>query len=324
MAETLIQYSQMVEDLAHQGIVEIFVQNSAVIPDLHFIDLQGSLDYQFNAEASLGGVGSRNLNQDYPDAAKTTGTATPVKEGTVILGGEVMTDRQLLATRQTRIAQKTKAAANYFTRLFFEGDSAAGEFDGLRKRCTNARLRYADGAGTAGGILDLDVLMDMTELVPGDDAMKRLYMSYKMRILLGAIARAQASTRVEYAQFGNQIIPVAFNGIKIVKAGEDENRNFILDFNEKVGNPQAGGSSVTASIYCVGLGGNVDGENLQGLARRVGGKIFEIDPQGVRGTQDITLVEGRMGLATHHDRCIQRYAGILQGISLPAAPGGGD
>jgi hypothetical protein len=311
-----------------RGVVEVFTANSQVLSELRFIDLKEAVVYEFMAEASLGGVGTRALNADYASAQQTSGKDKPIREGCVILGGGVLTDRQMLAMKANRIAKKAKAAACHFSKLFFAGDSTVvgTDFDGLAARCkakdsSGVNLtRYAvgtancgtSGQDTNGGLLDLDVLTKMILRVPGPASQKRLYMGVNMQVRLGAIIRAQAATRIMVVDWAGNLTPAAYDGVKIVDSGEDETRQYILDFNETRGSA----TTSTASIFCAALGGQIDGEMVQGIARTVsptgvGNTIFEVENQGIRGTQDIALVEGRLGLAVHHDRCIQRYAGIL-------------
>lgn len=307
MAEKLTQYAAMVPDLALQGVVEIFAKSSPVLDELYFIDLADKLGYEFNLEASLGGIGTRALNQEYADAAKTSGANKPIKEGTAIVGGEVLTDRQLLATRATRIAQKAKAAGLYFTKLFFNGNLSTDpkSFDGLGRRVVSPHY-----AGDNGGVMDPDVISEMVARIPGDNSMKRLWMGWQMRLLLGKFLRKNAATIIAPIEWSGQLTPASYDGVRIVDPGDDETRATILDFTETRGT-----SAVTGSIYAGCLGGNLDGECIQGIASRPNGKLFDMDAQGIRGTQDHTLVEGRMGLAVHNDRCLQRYAGILNSLT---------
>lgn len=308
MAEQLIQYAAMVPDLKRQGVVELFAAENAILEELFFINLGEAMGYEYNVEASLGGVGFRALNGEYDGAAKTSGTVNPIKEGTAILGGEVNTDRQMLATRPNQIAQKVKAAGRYFAKQFIDGDTSvdARGYDGLNRRLQNANVR---AAGVNGGTLDLDVLNALMARVPGKPSEKRLVMGELMRLLLEAICRLQAATRIDYRDWGEDMQLPRYRGVPILDPGEDESRNAILAFDETRGN-----SKVTGSIYCARFGTQVDGEYVQGIARKATAGIFETEDQGVRGTQQKDLIEGRVGLVLHHDRSAVRYKGILNAL----------
>ena len=54
MAELISQYVQQVKDLELQGVIELFLNNSPIVGDLHFIDLGGALVYEWKAETGLG------------------------------------------------------------------------------------------------------------------------------------------------------------------------------------------------------------------------------------------------------------------------------
>ncbi|HUX17294.1 MAG TPA: hypothetical protein VMW52_12535 [Phycisphaerae bacterium] len=313
MASTLVDYVAMVPNLKHQGVVEIFVGESALIRAMNFIDLAERMHYDYNREASLGGVAFRAVGEEYSGSALGVGVVNPATEGTVIMGGMVPLDRQFAGNQSykaSKIAMKVKAASRFFTRMFFDGNTTTDpkQFDGLNKRLTGPNVVYA---GANGDYIDLEVLSERIDRVPGEASQKRLLMSAAMRRTLGANIRAHGATGMTMAEWEGELKPKAYDDVPILIVGEDEDGNEILAFDET-----RGSSHVTGSIYCVRFGGSVDEEMLQGLARKAAELgLFEVEDQGRVGTQDKTLVEGRVGLCLFHPRCAVRYAGIKEGVS---------
>lgn len=307
-AAPLTDYAAMQPDLTRRGVVEAFVEDVPLLRELRWIDLGLAMGYQYNREASLGGIGFRALNGSYADAAKTVGIVNQIFEGTAIMGGEVSVDRQMgkdPAYTAGKIAMKVKAAARFFLRQFFDGSQIVDgtSFDGLNRRITGDNLVYG---GTDGGVLSLDVLSALIDRVPGEAGQKRLLMGSAMRRRLGAMIRASGATVIAMAEWEGELKPKAFDGVPILLIGEDETGAEVLPFDE-----DRGTSHVTGSIYPVRLGASTDGEYLQGIARRAREwGVFEVERRGDTATQDNTVVEGRVGLTAHHPRCACRYAGI--------------
>jgi hypothetical protein len=311
MAETLLQYAMLFPNQVQRGIVELFAAENPLVAAMRFVNVGEAMGYEHNREADLGGVGARAVNEEFPDAAKTSGTGVKVVEGTAVVGGEIFTDIQLLASRPTRIAQKVKALSGYLGRLIVKGDTLtnAKEMDGLYKRTATAdqtdaaRTRYV---AANGGVCDLDVLSRMILQVPGSPSQKNLIMGVDMQVRLGSVIRKQGGTRISMTEWASQIMPAKYDGVTILDPGEDETRTLIMQFNETRGT-----SAVTGSILCVRFGGQVDGEHLQGLAKVLpNNRLFDVRMQGERGAADQVHLEGRLGIGVFHDRCIQRYAGI--------------
>jgi hypothetical protein len=318
MAETLQQYALLAPDKKRSGVVEIFATAVAMLAALRFMDVGDALGYQYNQEASLGGIGFRSLNGDYAAGAKTTGVVNPVTETLAIMGGTVGTDRQFAANpayKAGRIAMKAKAASRYFLKMFFDGDALTipGSFDGLNKRLTGENVVYA---GENGGVLDLDVLSALIDRVPGEGGQKRLLMGAAMRRRLGAQIRAAGGTWINVTDWAGPLKPKAFDEVPIIIIGEDEAGVEILGFDEARGT-HTGETATTGSIYCVRFG-ETDEEYLVGLARQAAQGVFEVEDQGTQGAINNTLVEGKFGLALHHPKCAVRYAGILDEAAAPA------
>lgn len=314
MAETLLQYAAMTPDLTRRGVVETFARENPLLDEvLRFQDVGDAMAYKYNQEASLGGIGFRGLNGDYAAAAKTTGVVNPMIETLAIMGGLAPYDRQFAANtayKANKVAMKAKAAARAFVRNFFDGNSLTDPngFDGLNRRLTGANVVWG---GDNGAALDIDVVSEIIDFVPGEAGQKVLLMGAAMRRLLGRAIRAAGGTIISLTEWAGPLKPKAYDGVRIVVPGEDETGAEILAFDETRGN-----SNVTGSLYCARPGEN-DEEYLVGLARAAAGGVFEVEDQGVRGTTGQTLVEGRVGLALHHPKCAIRYGGITN--ALPAA-----
>ncbi len=311
MAETLLQYAAMVPNKKRRGVVEAFAKENPILEVMRFQDIGDAKSYEYDVEAALGGIGFRALNGDYDDSAKTTGVVNPVVESTAIMGGEVNIDRDLAKNatyKGSKTSMKAKAAAKFFCRQFFDGNRSTEPrgFEGLNRRLTGPNLTLA---GTNGGLLDLDVLSACIDFVPGEAAQKRLIMGDAMRRLLGAMIRAQGATQVQMTEWEGSIKPKAFDGVPILDPSEDESGNKILAFDETCGT-----SSVTGSIYVVRFGQD-DEEYVVGLARKATEGVFEVEDQGVAGTTNKVLVEGRVGMALHHPKCADRYTGILNALA---------
>jgi hypothetical protein len=313
MAELLSQYAAQVGDKVRRGVIEVFAAENPLLSVLRFQDLGDQIIYEYNREASLGGVGFRALNGEYSAAAKGVGIVNPIREVTAILGGEVPVDRQLYGNttiRANKTAMKAKAAARFYVKNFLKGDLADDPkgFIGLYERMIGANIAYAGDNGGSLVLLDLDAIIDR---VIGENAQKMLVMCAAMRRLLGAIVRAAGATQMSMAEWAGPTQLKSYNGCRIIDPSEDETGTDIMGFNEARGN-----SNVTGSIVCFRPGVN-DEEHVVGLAKAAASGFIEVEEQGVRGTTGTVLVEGRAGMAVHHPRSAARYAGILN--AMPAA-----
>lgn len=314
MADTLNQYALTIQNKKRQGIVKIFATASVILTYLFFIDLGDSMGYEYSKETALPGIGVRALNEEYGASAKTEGAIVPCKEGTCICGGEVTTDRQMLSRKPARVSSKVRAAALYFDKMFFDGDTATDpkSIDGINKRLGTGTQTIL--AGENGDYLDLDNLDLLIDMVVGSDDRKVLMMSKAMRRTLAQAIRAAGQTRMSLTDWAGDMRPKSYNGIKIEIIGEDHTGTEILDFDETCGD-----SDVTGSIYCMSFGQSEDEDRIQGIMRippNNAGSPFEVEDQGVRGTQDLALVEGRFGLVMFHGKSAARYYGILEGVEV--------
>lgn len=313
MADTLNQYALEIPNKKRQGVVKIFGTVSVILTFLHFIDLGDSIGYEYTKETKLPGIGVRALNENYGASAKTEGAVVPCVEGTCICGGEVTTDRQLLKRKPSRVAAKVRAAALFFDKLFFDGDTKTNpkEIDGLNKRLGTGSQTIK--AGTNGDYLDLVNLIKLIDMVIGSEEEKVLLMSAAMRRTLAATLLANSATKMSLSDWTDSLKSKGFSGVKIAIIGEDHEGNEILGFDETCGTYTTAGS-----IYCVNFGRTDDEDRLQGIMRvppNNDGSPFEVEDQGVRNSQDLTLVEGQFGLAMFHGKSAARYYGIKEGVA---------
>jgi hypothetical protein len=306
MAENLLQYAAMTPNLAARGVVETFVREHPLFDSLRFMDIGEQFNWPYNREASLGGVGFRAINGDYDAAAKTSGVINPMVETTSPLGGVVTVDRlkDTPAYRAARVQGKAKAAARFYARNFIKGAKSSDPrgFDGLYTRIAAANITYA---GTNGGQLVLKALDDLLASIPGRNSEKVLIMGDLMVTTLGATLRAEGATTIGLAEWQGMHTPLAYNGARIIPAGDDESGSQILAFNETRGNSQVTGSIIVARM------GEADEEWVQGIARRAASGVFEVEDHGVRGVSREILVEGLAGVGVFHGKAAYRYAGIL-------------
>ena len=306
MADTLTQYAMAVPNKKRAAVVKIFATASVIAQYLNFIDIGDAMGYEYSKEGALPGIGFRSLNGSY---SHTEGdyAVNPLVEGTSIMGGLVQTDRQMLGRKGSRVNKKVQAAGLYFDRMFFDGDSEtdAKQFDGINKRLgTGAQVITM---GTNGAQLTLANLSKMIDRVIGADSDKKLLMSAAMRRTLGNTIIAAGATTMSLTEWQGPLKPKSYDGIEIVVVGEDETGTEILGFDETCGT-----SAVTGSIYCFAFGRTEDEDRLQGICKAAAEGFLEVEEQGVRGTSDQTLVEGRVGLAMFHGRSVARLRGILE------------
>lgn len=296
MAFTLAEYAKMSQDELRRAVIETFAKSSAVLDSLRFSDIEGSA-LQYNIEKALPGIGFRGINEAY---SESTGILNPAVEKLKIIGGDLDTDLFLIKTMgedrwATDVKMKIKAAALYFTRMFFDGDESVDprQFDGLNKRLTGSQVI---SAGTNGAELTenmLDQLIDAVEGGPTD-----LYMSKKMRRQLNNLAKANQLLKTTVDQWGRPIETYAGIPIRIIE--RDNLDNEILDFDETQGS-----SNQTGSIYAV--------RNEEGYLEAIQSgpldtrKFDELEQKPAKRVR----IEWYVGIAIFHPRAVARLKGIL-------------
>ena len=298
MAFTLIEYAKTTENPRVSAVVEEFARTSVVLELLPFKEVIGSA-FTYAKEERLPGIAFRELNAAYDES---TGVINPQTEHMKIMGGDADTDKALLKweknpgeRRASDVMMKAKAAALYFTKIFFDGDesSAATQFDGLNIRLTGDQLIYG---GTDGGDLTLNFMHRIMDAVKGTPDV--LFMGKKFRRQLDNLAESSTIISTEFDAFGRRV--EMFDGVRIGIVEEDNDDNTILDFDETRGN-----SDVTASMYPVRFGVDefVCGVQTEALEVVDLGELQEKSCFRFR-------IEWLMTIAIFHSKSAARLAGI--------------
>lgn len=318
MAVTLAQAALLSQNDLQRGVIETFVQESAVLDRLPLMTIEGNA-YAYNKEASLPGVAFRSVNEAYTES---TGTVVQTTESLVILGGDADVDTFIQKTRsnlndqraiQTRL--KVKAASYKFQDAFFNGDVATDPkgFDGLKKRLTGGQVIDAGvnglpivGSSNADIFAFMDKLDELIAAVPGITAENgAIYAPRALRSkILSAGRRVGGTDTVREDLTGKRI--ATWNGIPLLDPGDNLAGAQILANNETQGS-----SNVAGSIYAVRFGedetdGAVTGLTNGGIDVR---DLGEVDDKPAYRTR----IEFFCGLATFGGKAAARLRGVLNG-----------
>jgi len=299
VAHSLVEYAKTSQDELRRAVIEIFAKSSPVLDSLRFTDIQGGA-LQYNVEKALPGIGFRGINEAY---SESTGLLNPAVEKLKIIGGDMDTDKFLVKTmgearRTADVKMKLKAAALYFTKIFFDGDESSDprQIDGLNRRLTGSQVIVA---GTNGAQLTenmMDRLIDAVDGGPTD-----LYMGKKMRRQLNNLAKSSTLLKAEVDQWGRPIETYAGIPIRIIE--RDNLDAEILDFDETQGT-----SNNTGSIYAV--------RNEEGYLEGIQSAPIEAYDLGELETKPAyrIRVEWYVGIALFHPRAAARLKGILAAV----------
>lgn len=318
MAVTLAQAALLSQNDLQRGVIETFVQESAVLDRLPLMTIQGNA-YAYNKEATLPGVAFRSVNEAYTES---TGTVVQATESLVILGGDADVDTFIQKTRsdlndqraiQTRL--KVKAASYKFQDTFFNGDVTvdAKGFDGLKKRLTGAQVIDAGTNGipiVGNGGTDVhaffDKLDELIASVPGITPENgALYAPRGLRAkILSAGRRIGGADIIQEDLTGKRI--ATWNGIPLLDPGDNLAGAQILAQTETQGS-----SNVAGSIYAVRFGEDETDGAVTGLTN--GGvdvrDLGEVDDKPAYRTR----IEFFCGLATFGGKSAARLRGVLNG-----------
>jgi len=170
MAVTLAQTAAITQNQLVKGVMETFVQESAVFDRIRLAPIAGNA-YSYNTEEALPGTAFRTVNEAY---VESTGVINQRTENIVILGGDADVDRFLQQTssatlgdlRAIQTRMKVKSAQATYADAFFNGDVAVNPkgFDGLRKRLIGEQVLNATATLASEAFLDnLDLLFARVE-----------------------------------------------------------------------------------------------------------------------------------------------------------------
>lgn len=301
-AVTLAQSADLSTNTLRRGVIEKFIDSSAVLARIPFMEIEGNA-YQYSTESALPGIAFRAVNAAYTES---TGAVVNATEGLKILGGDADVDRFIQKTRSNRVDQvstqtklKAKAAAIKFTEAFFEGDSAvdANSFDGLRTRLTGAQVILA---GAGGAALTLAMVDDLISRVDNADVIfTHEWLIRKINALVRATGGTVPEPRNEYGRTWYE-----YAGVTMVDPGKGlDGVTAILGFDEDPGDAVAD----TASMYACVWG---EDEYLAGLTN--GG--IDVYPLGELESKPAfrVRIEWYAGLAMFRARAAARLRGILQ------------
>lgn len=298
MALTLLDAAKLETDVIKKNVIEVFPQVSPVLEAMPFINIQGGV-FKYNREEVLPGIAFRGIGEDYDES---TGVLQQNVEVTKIFGGKAQVDRALAGERGEGVGDlravhdrlKAKAAALFFTRMFFDGDSALDprQFDGLKARLTGNQVLCA---GDDGAPLSIDMLDDLVDRVAGQPDM--LLMSKAMRREVTRLLRNDGRVSYGVDAFGRQV--TMYGGVPIRLIEEDHRGNAILGFNEV-----CGVNDETGSIYAVRFGAE---EYLCGIQN---GPMEVID-MGLQGDlKYLTVIEWLAGFVILHPKSAARLKGV--------------
>lgn len=300
MALTLLEAAKLEQDVIKKNIIEVFPQTSPILENLPFINVQGGV-FKYNMENILPGIAFRGVNEDY---LEDTGVLQQSVESTKIFGGKSQVDRALVSERGEMAGElraihdrlKAKAAALFFTRMFFDGDSDDDprEFDGLNKRLTGDQLITA---GTNGADLTSDMLDDLIDSIVGSPDM--LLMSKAMRREVTKLLKSDG--RLTYGEdfFGKQV--AMYGGVPIRIIEEDHLGETILDFDE-----DCGSSEDCGSIYAIRFG---EEEYVSGIQN---GPMAVLDMGLQSDLQYLTVIEWLASFVILHPKSAARLQGVTQ------------
>ena len=313
MALTLAQAAVLSNDQLSRSVMEVFVQESAVLDRLPLMNIEGN-SYAYDMEATLPGVAFRGVNEAY---VESTGTFSQATEKLVILGGDADVDRFIQKTRSNlhdqlamQIRAKVKATSYKFQDTFINGSVAvdAKSFDGLKTRLTGAQVITAGTNGIpviGNGGTDVHAFLDTLDTLFGAVAggPDVAYTNRAIQSKIIAAGRRVGGTSIVETDINGKRQPV-WNGVPIVDIGNTAAGAPIIPQTETQGS-----SSVAGSIYAVKFGQDDTDQAVTGLTN--GG----VDAYEVGELQEKPAYRARIefycGLAVFGGRAAARLQGVL-------------
>jgi hypothetical protein len=249
MALTLLQATNMTNDMFVKGVAQTLITESPILDKLPWVDVNGS-QLVWNEEASQGSPSTYwyAVGDTWNEATLTTSQKT---KALTTLGGDADVDEFLRQTFRNPndlvaevIANKAKAISYKFNDAFINGDSSTttNQFDGLKKYIGTGTQRLVAGAN--GATLTLDLLDQLIDAVkPGKPDV--LLMSRRTRRKMKALWRASGSSFEQMEAFGQRVL--AYDGVPILL--ED-------NISEAEGAESGISGSSMTSVYAVQFGLN--------------------------------------------------------------------
>jgi len=267
MAVTLAEAAKLSQNQLRRGVIEMFMQESVVLDQLNFIDVQGNA-YAYNEELTLPGVAFRDVNTAYTES---TGTVNPKTEQLRMFGGDADVDRFIQQTRgnltdqrATQTALKVKSLNFGFQDNFINGDNAVNSlaWDGLKKRLTGSQVINTGTNGAAIQTDDttrhafFDKIDELISLVPGGANV--LYMNNLIKGKFRSAARRIGGWQMQIDGFGRPI--ETYNGVRLEDIGTNAAGTLIIPQTETQGT-----SVDCSSIYAVRWSAGEDDTGVAGL-----------------------------------------------------------
>lgn len=298
MALQLIEAQVLSKDVLQAGIIDTIVRESAVLQLLPFMEIEGNA-YSYNLEKALPNVAFRSVNEAY---TASEAQFEQRSENLVILGGDVELDRFIIQTLSNvndqmavQIAEKAKAVANTFTKVFFKGNKATNvkEFDGLDVRLAGSAQELT--AKNTDDQAVLDSLNELLDTVRGSaDA---LFMTKKTRRkMLSIMQKSQHYIETSSDAFGRPV--TMYGGVPFYTVEEDVLPSYADAVDANV---------TLADIYAVKFGAytHVSGLTNGGVQVR---RLGETSAKPV----EITRIEFFCGLAMFNPYS----AAVLRGVKV--------
>jgi hypothetical protein len=246
---TLLEWTKTADPLT-QLVGAMFAQASTLIQNIPFENTTGG-GYRYDLQQAAPGIAFRGINETY---TSSTGVVNPQFEPLFVAGGHFDVDTALVkmygpGRRSREVAAQVRAAALFWTKTFFFGDSSVDPRvpDGMMVRLRGNQVVSA--GNTAGGaalsLLTLDDgltrVTEPTHIAMSTQMILRLNEAARDKTVGGMIGQVDGN-------FGKKI--TTYNGIPIIDVLRDENGARILDFNEAA---TGGGANTATSIYILSL-----------------------------------------------------------------------
>ena len=279
--------ARQISDPTIAGVIRTFVDNAPVLDVMQFSNYIGQT-ISVNRWKTLNTSAFRAVDANYTASA---GVTEKITEDLKIAGGRVEIDRAVRkmageeAVAEQR-AMQVASLARLYQYSFLKGDGTSNSFTGLQARCTGDQA-IANG----------DAALDLNNL---NNAIIALRGGENARIIMGAgmearlWQKANENSQVNYmpGEFG--VKPATYNGVPIMRGGEDASDAEILDFSE---------TNSTTSIYVVGF----NGSGVCGIQNR---DIEVLNPNGTEAIDSSFDIEWLTNFMVKTDRSAYRISGI--------------
>lgn len=328
MAITLAQMKEGMSDKVKEGVINVFLTESAILQDLPFDDAVSpsggsTLTYGYVQEKIPAQTSFRAINSEYsPNQAQVEKKTADLK----IFGGSFEIDRVLKNAEGMynnvayQLQEKVKSAVMTFHDAMINGDSAknSAQFDGLDKFLVGQKTEYNTGA-----VIDLSTKAKLEENASAFyEKLKKLINSTKADALLvnedmllkiesvaaylGYKTESEEAFGRKYTMIGNVRLCDLGNSVSV--SGETVTETPII----KVGSRTVGSSSATGitDIYAVHY--SVD-DGFHGVTLTGDGAVSEYIPDF---SQPGAVKKGEVEMVAAVALKKTKSAGVLRNIKI--------